>query len=153
DTDKDKLLTEGTGTSKNFDELVERLNKKYDFKLSKDVNLLPNSDHYPFYKKEIPVIFYWTGYHPDYHKPSDTSDKINVAGMARVAAIAEDTIDYLATVPERPDWVKVPTRSFGSGLGGNVPRLGFTPGYGDEGEGVLMSEVSEGGPAAKAGLK
>src|SRR5262249_58414767 len=46
DTDKDKLLTEGTGTSKNFDELVERLNKKYDFKLSKDVNLLPNSDHY-----------------------------------------------------------------------------------------------------------
>src|SRR5262249_58522529 len=67
--------------------------------------------------------------------------------------IAEDTVNYLAEVAERPDYVKVPTRSFGGGLGGNTPRIGFTPGYGDEGDGVLMSEIAEGGPAAKAGLK
>ena len=149
--DSEKLLVEGSTTSKNFNALVEKLNKNYNFVLHKDDKFQPNSDHYSFYAKKIPVLFFWTGYHPDYHKPSDTADKINVPGMRKIVDLSEDVVQYLATVPEHPDYVagKVST-----GRGGNSgPRWGFTPAYGDEGKGVLISEVRDGMPAAKAGLK
>src|SRR5207302_11372944 len=102
-----KLLVEASGTAKNFNTLLDELNRKYDFALAKEPNLLPDSDHYSFYAKGIPVIFYWTGYHADYLRPSDTADKINVAGMARVADIAEDTLQYFSEAKERPEFVKV----------------------------------------------
>ena len=83
-TSKDNVLVEGSGHRQEFDDLIETLNKKYDFALSKKADRLPaNSDHFSFYKKKVPVLFFWTGFHPDYHKPSDTADKINVAGCAR----------------------------------------------------------------------
>src|SRR5439155_11468740 len=93
------------------------------------------------------------GDHPDYHRPSDTADKINVDGMKRVAEIAEETATYVAETKERPQYVKVASKSTGRPTGGAVPRIGFQPSYGDDDDGVLMQTVSEGGPAAKAGLK
>src|SRR5205807_947759 len=102
--------------------------------------------------KGIPVIFYWTGYHADYHRPSDTADKINVPGMARIADMAEDTLQYLSEAKERPEFVKVAIKSR-PGSGGGGPKLGLMPSYGDNKEGVLIQEVTDGKPAAKAGLK
>jgi hypothetical protein len=154
DSGKDKLLVEASGTAKNFDALLDELNQKYGFAMAKEPNLLPDSDHYSFYAKGVPVIFYWTGYHADYHRPSDTSDKINVAGMARIADIAEETMLRLSEAKERPEFVKVTVKSRGgSGGGPSGPKLGLMPAYGDNKEGVLIQEVTEGKPAAKAGLK
>jgi hypothetical protein len=151
---KDKLLVEASGTAKSFNALLDELNRKYDFELAREPNLLPDSDHYSFYAKGIPVIFYWTGYHADYHRPSDTADKINVAGMARVADITEDTLRQLSEAKERPEFVKVAVKSRGgSGGGPGGPRLGLMPAYGDSKEGVLIQEVTDGKPAARAGLK
>lgn len=50
------------------------------------------SDHYPFYKKGIPVVFFFTGTHPDYHKPSDTANKINYNAMKSIAELVEDLV-------------------------------------------------------------
>src|SRR5262249_52248575 len=96
--------------------------------------------------------FFFTGDHPDYHKPSDTSDKINLPGMARIADLVADMTRYLETTPERPEYTRV--------SGGDTarprtmgPRLGIRPEYGDDKGGVLLGGVSDDGPAAKAGLK
>ena len=153
ETKKEKLLIEGSGTAKTFDALLNRLNEKYDFQMSKKASGFGPSDHASFYSKEIPVIFYWTGLHSDYHRPSDTSDKINIRGMAKIVDLAEETIDYLAQVAERPQYVKV-GNPMGMGIGtGAGPTLGVQPDYSDEMEGLLITAVTDGRPAAKAGLK
>jgi S1-C subfamily serine protease len=102
---------------------------------------------------KIPVLFYWTGNHADYHRPSDTADKINIPGLGKIVDLAQETIEHLATVSERPAYVEIPRPAQRMRAGGG-PRLGIMPGYADEGkEGVLVEGVTEGGPAAKAGLK
>jgi hypothetical protein len=153
DSHKDKLIVYGTGSAPSFDALLESVNKKYDFKLQKIASGMGPSDQQSFYLKNIPVLFFFTGDHPDYHRPSDTADKINVAGMVRVADFVEDLVDNLESVPERPKYVRVPSPRGRGGMRMGGPRLGIMPEYGDDGEGVLLSGVVEGAAAAKAGLK
>ncbi|MFL5243275.1 MAG: M28 family peptidase [Gemmataceae bacterium] len=152
---KDKLYVYGTGTDKHFDKLLTDLNQKFDFQMQKTAGTRMvggSSDHASFYAKKIPVLFLFTGNHPDYHRPSDTADKINVEGMAKVADLTEELIDHLARQPDRPEYVKIEGGSSGS-PGMNGPRLGIMPSYGDEKEGVLLEAVSKGAPAEKAGMK
>jgi hypothetical protein len=152
ETKKDRLIVYGTGTAKDFDALLEELNKKYDFKLQKVATGTGPSDHASFYAKNIPVFFFFTDVHEDYHRPSDTADKINVSGMRKVTDLTEEVTLSLVTRPERPEFVKV---------GGaardrprvTIPRLGVRPAYGDDKEGVLLEEVNQGGIADKAGIK
>jgi C-terminal processing protease CtpA/Prc len=150
-TNKDVLLVEGTGTAKTFDKLVADLAAQEGYDVKKTPGASPFSDHDSFYKKKIPVVFYWTDKHDDYHKPSDTSDLINVAGMRRVTDLAEKTVVHLATTPERPEYVYVPGQF--KFVGGKMPRLGIAPTYEAGITGLLVGGVSDGGPAAKAGLQ
>jgi hypothetical protein len=150
DTGKDLLQVHGTGTAKTFDALIDELNKKYDFKLQKQKGGFGPSDHSSFYSKKIPVFFFFTGDHPQYHRPTDTPDLINVPGMRKVVDLAEDLVARLMTDPERPEYVPV-TSSGGPRADG--PRLGIMPDYNDDKEGLLIRGVSEGFPAQKAGLK
>jgi hypothetical protein len=151
DTHKGKLTVYGTGTAKNFDSLIESLNKKYDFQLRKVASGMGPSDQMSFYEKKVPVFFFFTNDHADYHRPSDTSDKINVPGMRRVVDLTEDLALNLTT-GDRPEYVKV-AGGGGTGGPGGGPRLGIKPDYGDDKEGVLLSGVVEGTPASRAGLK
>jgi hypothetical protein len=153
ETKKDRLIVYGTGTAKHFDELIENLNKKYDFKLQKVATGTGPSDHASFYAKNIPVFFLFTDTHVDYHKPTDTSEKINVVGMRKVTELAEELAADLLTRPERPEFTKVGGGATQQGPRGNVPRLGVRPAYGDDKDGVLLDDVTEGGIASKAGLK
>jgi hypothetical protein len=154
ETKKDKLIVYGTGSAKSFDSLIEETNKKYDFHLKKVPSGVGPSDQMSFYLKNIPVYFFFTDLHPDYHRPSDTADKINVPGMRRIVEMTEDVVAALLRSPERPEFVKV---AGGGGTSGavrmNGVRLGIQPNYSDDKEGVLLEDVSAGGPAAKAGLK
>jgi hypothetical protein len=153
-TNKDKLLAEGVGTAKGFAELLHAVNKKFDFRLSEKKGGTGPSDHDSFYRQKVPVLFFWTGYHADYHLPSDTSDKINVAGMKRVVDISEEVVARLAGLASRPEYVRVAS-DFQPSPSKGMPRLGVMPSYEDEGDvpGLLIDGVSDGGPAAKAGLK
>jgi hypothetical protein len=152
ETHKDRLIVYGTGTGTNFDKELESLNAKYDFQLKKFPGSAPMSDQHSFYNKQIPVYFFFTDLHQDYHRPSDTADKINLAGMEKITDMVEHLVDYLQNVPERPHFTKVagsnPDRPRGQG-----PTLGIAPSYSDAGEGVLVDGVTEGRPAAKAGIK
>ncbi len=148
-TGKDKVLIEGSGTARNFDNMLESLNPG--FQLSKKPGGNGPSDHDSFYSQGIPVVFLWTGYHEDYHKPSDTADKINVKGMARIVDYAQKIITQLATDSQRPEYVAIaPTFTPGAARG---PRLGIMPDYEAEKPGIVVSAVGKGGPAEQGGLK
>lgn len=153
DTKKNRLQVEGSNTAKMFDEMLEQFNKKYDFKMVKSATVPANSDHFSFYQKKLPVLFLWTGLHQDYHRPTDTADKINVPGMRQIVDLAQEVITQLATQEKTPEYLVVRTASGGGGTRPDGPRLGIMPAYDDQGDGILIENVSEGLPAAKAGLK
>jgi C-terminal processing protease CtpA/Prc len=156
ETGKDKLLIEGSGTATSFDALLEAVNAKtrYGFKLSKKAGGAGPSDHASFVEKKIPVLFCWTDYHDDYHRQTDTADKINVKGMNKVVNFAQEIITVLET-GSRPEFVEVKSKSGPTSPGMSGPRLGIRPSYSDDEEdkGVLLAGVSPDLPAQKAGLK
>jgi hypothetical protein len=152
ETKKNKLIVYGTGTATTFDKLIDALNTKLGFQLQKVTTGMGPSDQQSFYVKNIPVFFFFTGDHPDYHRPSDTADKINMEGMEQVSDLVESLIDNLRTTRERPTFVKV-KGGMSASPGMRGPRLGIRPTYGDDKDGVLLSGVTEGTPAAKAGLR
>jgi hypothetical protein len=149
-SERDCLLAEGLGTGKDFKKLVDDWNKTWDLDLKKTDAAVEFSDHYSFYAKKVPVLFFWTDYHDDYHKPSDTADKINVPGMRRVVELSQGVLAYFTTQTERPVWQEV--KSTGGGRPGrDGPTLGFVPQFGGD-DGVGVKAVREGGPGSKAGL-
>jgi S1-C subfamily serine protease len=99
------------------------------------------------------VLFLWTGTHEDYHKPTDTSDKINYEGLARVAAFARDVVRAIDDAEKRPTYTQAKSdASTGRSMGFRV-YLGTIPNYAEGGEGLKLDGVRENSPAERAGLK
>lgn len=150
---EDKLIVYGTGTSASFDGLIEDLNKKYGFNLKKDPAGEGPSDHAVFYRKNIPVFHFFTGSHPDYHRPSDDVEKINVVGMRRVAGLVTEVVEHLAKVEERPNYIAVKSRAVIHSGERPRPSLGTMPDYAGNVEGCRLEFIRENGPADRAGIK
>lgn len=110
------------------------------------------SDHQSFYIKKIPVLFFFTGSHEDYHKPSDTADKINYEGQARIVALVARTVQEIDRSDKRPTYAVAKSDSTGRASGFRV-YLGTIPNYGETNEGLLLDGIRDDSPAAKAGLK
>jgi hypothetical protein len=113
------------------------------------------SDHTSFQMKKIPAVHLFTGSHADWHKPSDTPDKLNYEGLGRVADLTETLARRIADAPERIAFQKVDVAEppAGGAAKGAIPYLGSMPDYGHEGKGVKLAGVAPGSPAEKAGLK
>ncbi len=92
----EKLIVHGTGTAEEFDALVDRLGGDAGFDITKKPGGFGPSDHSSFYGAQIPVLFFFTGSHKDYHRPSDDADKLNIAGMRRVGELVTETVVALA---------------------------------------------------------
>jgi hypothetical protein len=92
----DKLTVFGTGTAPEFDALVGELGEKHSLQVTKKEEGFGPSDQSSFYAQKIPVLHLFTGNHNDYHRPSDDSDKLNIAGMRRV-------VDYLVDITGKID--------------------------------------------------
>jgi hypothetical protein len=110
------------------------------------------SDHSSFYGKKIPVLFFFTGTHNDYHKPSDTADKINYAGEHSIIHYIESIIKAIDENPQRPTYAVAKSANTGGRTGFNIS-LGTIPNYADSTDGMLLDGVRDGSPAAKAGVK
>lgn len=121
------------------------------FKINFDSSGTGPSDHTSFYRKDIPVLFFFTGAHSDYHKPGDDADKINYTGelqlLKYIYAVIEKTNDKgkLAFTKTR-EAQQMGKRSFSVSMG-------IMPDYTFSGTGVRADGISEGKPAEKAGLK
>ncbi|HET9917979.1 MAG TPA: M20/M25/M40 family metallo-hydrolase [Candidatus Binatia bacterium] len=114
------------------------------------------SDHLSFYNKQIPVLHFFTGSHPDYHRPGDTWDKLNYDGMARIGDLVLGSALAIAALPETPNFVSLPSRppTFDTGeRRGTGVYLGIIPEYSRTVDGVLLAGVAPGSPAAAAGLR
>jgi Peptidase family M28/PDZ domain len=110
------------------------------------------SDHSSFYAKQIPVLFFWTGTHEDYHKPSDTADKINYPDERRILNLVARVIYEIDTSDKRPAYTVARSESTGRSTGFRV-YLGTIPNYADSSDGLLLDGVRDDSPAAKAGIK
>ena len=140
--------------------MVDGVNAHVGFKLLKVPGGTGPSDHDSFYRKKIPVLFFFTGIHKDYHRPSDTADKINVAGISKVVDFAEACTLYAASYPAKFKYLVTkggfedPTEPKRGGTRPSLPKLGIAPGnYESEEGGVLVDSVSPGGAAEKGGIK
>jgi hypothetical protein len=151
---KGKLFVGGVGTSPVFQPKLEELGAEEDLALSFSFSGYGSSDHTSFTMAGVPSLFFFTGLHRDYHKPSDDWEHINASGAERVLRLAYRMADYVQALPERPAFVKPtqPQRHQGRG-GGYGAYFGSVPDFGHEGKGVRFDDVREGGPAHKAGLK
>ena len=110
------------------------------------------SDHSSFYAKQVPVLFLWTGTHDDYHKPSDTADKINYEGETRIVAFVAQIVQDIDKNDQRPTYTLAKSESTGRSMGFRV-YLGTIPNYADSNDGLKLDGVRDDSPAAKAGLK
>jgi len=123
---------------------------KFDLTLNEDG--YGPSDHSSFYAKQVPVLFFWTGNHEDYHKPSDTADKINYEGEARVVSFVANVVRDIDKSDKRPTYTVAKSDSQGRSMGFRV-YLGTIPNYADTNDGLKLDGVRDDSPASKAGLK
>jgi aminopeptidase YwaD len=110
------------------------------------------SDHSSFYSKQVPVLFFWTGTHNDYHKPSDTADKINYEGEARIVGFVSRVVRDIDRSDKRPTYAVAKSESQGRSTGFRV-YLGTIPNYAESNDGLTLDGVRDDSPASKAGLK
>ena len=157
----ENLIVYGTGTAKEFDPLAERLSQQLGFKLTKHAGGFGPSDHSSFYAKQIPVLHLFTGTHTDYHRPSDDSEKLNIAGMRRVVEWVVQAVQATDAADQRPTYIKnekfeqiADSSSTGDPVAGDRPSFGSMPAYPNPAkDGVLLEAVMEGSAADKAGIK
>ena len=111
------------------------------------------SDHSSFYGKKVPVLFFFTGTHVDYHKPSDTADKINYEGLVKVGKYVAAIVKAIDQNAKKPTYTVAKSSGTGGGRMGFNISLGTIPNYADSTDGLLLDGVRDGSPAAKAGIK
>ena len=168
----DKLIIGGIGTSSEWREMVGSTNtstiaavassggngtpsspiEMRGFNLTLNEDGFGPSDHSSFYAKQVPVLFFWTGTHEDYHKPSDTADKINYQGEARVLSMVLNVVRAIDRNQQRPVYAVAKSESTGRTMGFRVS-LGTIPNYADSSDGLMLDGVRDDSPAAKAGMQ
>jgi membrane-associated protease RseP (regulator of RpoE activity) len=155
-----KVYVGGVGTGTTFDAILKQARSGTPFQLEYSQSGYAASDHTSFVGRKIPVLFFFSGLHADYHKPSDTWDKINAPDAARLLnVVAKVTLDL--DTEARPQFVTVapesdPHSGVVSGIGGGGgygPYFGSIPDFSPVESGVRFSDVQPNSPAAKAGLK
>jgi hypothetical protein len=152
----DRLYVGGVDSGTGLRAVVNDAARGLGLKLELRASPFAPSDHTAFYTIGRPVLFLFTGAHADYHRPTDTWEKINAPGLATVAALAGRVVDTVARTPAPPAWVKVdapPAIGRGAGYGayfGIIPDFG-----GGDGPpaGVRITAVRPGSPAEKAGVR
>jgi len=142
------IMVHGTGTSPVFESIVNSAARS--FQVKTDSSGIGPSDHTTFYLKDIPVLFFFTGAHSDYHKPTDDVEKINFVGEVKVLDYIVNIIDALSQIPKlefsktrQPDQAKVSFKV----------TLGVMPDYSYSGKGLRLDGVTDGKPASVAGFK
>ncbi len=150
-----KLIVYGTGTSPGFEEMAVRHNADSTFDLRPVKDGFGPSDQSSFYGKNIPVFHFFTDLHSDYHRPQDDADLINYDGMVQVLQYVDGIVTELDTLSAKPLYAKVEMpRQPASGMGRSRSYTGTIPDFGGgDIEGMKISGVREGSPAAVAGMQ
>lgn len=146
-----RLVIGGVGTAKEWRDIMAADTDK-SFQLTLNEDGFGPSDHSSFYAKQIPVLFFWTGTHNDYHKPSDTFEKINYDDEALILKMVARIVNQLDAADKRLTYTTAKSDA-APRTGGFRVYLGTIPNYADSNDGLLIDGVRDDSPAAKAGLK
>jgi hypothetical protein len=145
------LTIGGYGTATEWPQLIEGLNANHHLKLATNKGGFGASDHSSFYAADVPVLFFFTGAHEDYHTPSDDAGTLDYPRMAQVARFAADLARQIADLPQRPTFQRVAEE--GGERRGFKVRTGVIPEFGWDGVGFKISGVRGGSAADQAGIK
>jgi hypothetical protein len=140
-----KLFVGGVGTSPGFKELVEACARDVGVDVALGDGGRAPSDNTSFYAKRIPVLWLFSGMHPDYHRPADDAGKIDGEGMEKAARLATSLVEGIAKLPVRPPFTRADT-------GGEPPRAVLGIMAEQDAGGVRIARVQEEGASAAAGL-
>jgi Zn-dependent M28 family amino/carboxypeptidase len=149
-----KLNVQASGSSPVWDKLIEQANVKAGFDLRLQPDPYQPTDVQTFNMASIPSLNFFTGSHVDYHKPSDTADKIDYDDLDRIVDFAAAIIRRLDASPDAPAFTKVePQTQGGASRAGVRIFTGTIPDYASDAKGLLLGGVVGGGPAEQAGLQ
>jgi Zn-dependent M28 family amino/carboxypeptidase len=148
-----KLAVQATGSSQTWPSLIERANVAAGFNLNLQPDPYQPTDVATFNQASVPSLNFTTGAHLDYHKPSDTADKINYEDLDRIAAFATTIAARLMESDQAPQFVKVEQSSQTVNRTGVRVFTGTVPDYAADAKGLLLGGVIGGGPAEQAGLQ
>ncbi len=156
-----KVYVGGVGTGTSFAALLKDATARHEFQTDiTERGGYGSSDHTSFTAKHVPVLFFFSGLHADYHKPSDTWDKIDAPSAVRLLDLIADVTDHLTDGSPRAQFVRVvevqPAGEVTSHTGtvsGYGPDFGSIPDFTEIPNGVRFADIRPGSPAAKAGLK
>jgi hypothetical protein len=149
-----KLTVQAAGTSPIWAKLIEQANVTAGFDLQIQQDPYQPTDVATFNSASVPCLSFFTGTHVDYHKPSDTADKIDYEGLDRVVDFAAAIVRRIEDASEAPAFTKVDQQlQTGGGRAGVRVFTGTIPDYSTEVKGLLLSGVVGGGPAEQAGLQ
>jgi len=146
------LSVGGTGTSPVFEPMLDSLQGKHGLKLSYNQGGYGPSDHSSFYTKDSPVLFFFTGAHEDYHKPSDDWKKVNADGEKQILDLVYDIVFSLSNQEEKPLFTASGSKAPESSRRSFKISFGVIPSYSNPGRGFAIDGVSSDGPASKAGM-
>src|SRR5450755_3194927 len=150
-----KVYVGGVGTGSTLESTLAAADKDSGFHIETSVGGYASSDHTSFVSKKIPVLFFFSGLHSDYHKPSDTWEKIDSEAASHLLDVVGATSVRLADAEERSTFIVVAEDKPAGGAGGAGygPYFGSIPDFGQVETGVKFADVKPNSPAAKAGLK
>ncbi|WP_437762546.1 M20/M25/M40 family metallo-hydrolase [Sorangium sp. So ce281] len=148
-----KLLVDGLGTSPDWKAIVDDAARGLGLTLQFGVEGFGASDHASFTASRVPIAFLFTGVHEDYHRPSDTADKINAAGVSRCSVLAARMALALSGRDARLAFTDAPADPHRSMRGGFRASLGTMPDYAYQGPGVKLTGVRPDAPASRAGMQ
>lgn len=145
------LTIGGYGTSPAWNGVINSIKDAKNYSIKFDSSGTGPSDHTSFYRKNIPVLFFFTGLHEDYHKPSDDLEKLNTVGTLRITRLVAQVVEKAAT---KGKLEFTPTREQQTSTSTTFKvTLGVMPDYTYSGQGMKIDGVSSGKAAEKAGLK
>ncbi len=150
---ENKLTVQATGSSDAWPKLLEQANVLAGFDLLTQADPYQPTDVATFNEAEVPSLAFFTGTHPDYHRPTDTADKIDYEDLERVADFAATLLTRVDGMDEPPAFTKVAPQTEGGSRDGMRIFTGTIPNYSTEVKGLLLDGVVAGGPAEAAGLQ
>ena len=149
-----KLIVSGVGSSSIWAREVERCNAPVGLPVALVQDCYLATDTTSFYLKGVPILNVFTGAHSDYHRPSDTPDKVNYQGMQRIGRFVALLVRSVGRMTSAPDYVLQERQARATPRAGSRPYLGTIPDYAEAPiPGLMLSGVTAGAPAAKAGVK
>ncbi len=151
-SDNKSVSVSGTGTAIEMESLLTEQAENNLLSLSFSPEGYGASDHASFYAKDVPVMFFTTGAHPDYHTPNDTYERINFDGMVEVLEFVSSVSNQLAKRPDRLTFQEAGPKERQQSSRGFRVTLGIMPDFTSSGGGLPVGGVTKDGPAESAGM-